>query len=84
MSIIAAAVKFNKDGEEFIIMGKRHHNCFEIAYQAGLRRPWEDEQGFMTDKFDFLNRYEAFNHAVNCYQLKSKCSISCLYSEDLW
>ena len=83
--IICSAVKFTKDDKEFIIMGRRHHNCFETAYDAGVRRPWADVQGFVTDKFEFLDRYEAAKHAFINFQIKDEdMPTRELYSEDLW
>lgn len=82
--IISSAIKFTKDEKTFIIMGRRHHNCFETAYAAGLRKPWTDEQGFMTDKFVFVNRYEAWEIAKVSKQIFRNWGSGTLYSEDLW
>lgn len=82
--IICSAVKIEKDGREIIFMGKRHCNCFETAWDAGLRRPWKEiAQGFITDEFEFMNRYAAKVHAVSCGQV-TYTQYSELYSEDLW
>lgn len=81
--IIAAAIRVCKNDEYFVVMGMRHHNCLEIMYLAGLRRPYTEEQGFMTEKFEFMNRYEAKEYAVSCGQIKETSSAR-LYSEDLW
>jgi hypothetical protein len=81
--IIASAVQFTKDNESFIIMGKRHDNCFRTAFSCGLRRPWTEEQGFVTDKFEFLTREEAMNHARNAGQVDKNLT-GRLFSEDLW
>lgn len=84
--IICSAVKIEKDGHQITFMGKRHCNCFETAWYAGLRRPWiEISQGFITDKFEFLNRKKARKHAIDCGQVKEEnLEFKELYSEDLW
>lgn len=84
--IIASAVQFYKNDILIAtITGKRHCNCFEEAYNQGIRRPWKDIQGFITDKQVFLNRYEAMEYAVEHKQVeRNKCEYAELYSEDLW
>lgn len=82
--IIASAVKFTKDEKEFVIIGKRHHNCFEIAYNAGLRRPWTEVQGFVDDTFNFLDRRAAYRNAVNCGQIEEGEYPGTLFSEDIF
>ena len=57
--IIAAAIKIIKDEKEMVFMGKRHHNCLEVMWNAGIRRPFEETQGFVNNKFEFLDRFEA-------------------------
>lgn len=81
--IIASAVKVTKDNKTFIIMGKRHHNCLETIWDAGIRRPFIEVQGFMTDKFEFLDRLAAMEHAKIEFQVNPDMT-GVLYSEDLW
>lgn len=84
--LISSAIKFEKDGNEIIVMGKRHVNCLETAYHLGLKQPYvQIAQGFMTDKFEFLNRQQGRTHAINCGQVKEEnLEYTDLYSEDLW
>lgn len=97
--IICAAVKttfVNHLGEEVTVMvtGRRHGNCFATMVKFGAPMPkdrWDEEQGFMTDKGDFLNRKDAFKHALYCGQLsatirqfKKDRNEDELYSEDLY
>ena len=44
------------------------------------------EQGFLTHEDQFLNRYDAMQHAIACGQLPPGADKECkeLYSEDLW
>jgi hypothetical protein len=81
--IISAAIKVIKDSKEFIVMGKRHNNCLEVMWDCGLRRPYEKVEGFMTDKFDFLDRRTAKQYAIVCGQVK-ETEHGELFSEDLW
>ena len=44
------------------------------------------EQGFLTHENQFLNRYDAMQHAIACGQLPPDADkeVKELYSEDLW
>ena len=90
-------VQSNKDGD-FVIEQKpicydipchRHADAFYIISQL-LDRDEIDkprtEQGFLTNKGEFLNRYDAMQHAIACGQLPPDADKECkeLYSEDLW
>ena len=82
--IISSAILIEHEGDEpFIIMGRRHHNCFETLHATGYRRPFKDTQGFMTDSWQFLDRRKAKQHAIECGQIKESPHGE-LYSEDLW
>lgn len=82
--IICSAVKIEKDNKEFVIMGKRHGDCFETLYNAGIKRPFKDIQGFVNDNFEFLTRHEAYKHVKACGQTLIEDCNGTLYSEDLW
>ena len=97
--IICAAVKttfVNHLGEEVIVMvtGHRHGNCFDTMVKCGVPMPknrWDEEQGFMTNTGEFLDRKEALKHALHCGQLsatarqfKKDRNEDELYSEDLY
>lgn len=97
--IICAAVKttfINHLGEEVtvVVTGYRHSNCFDIMTKCGvpmLKDRWDEEQGFITNTGEFLNRKEAFKHALYCGQLSTTTRESKkdrnedeLYSEDLY
>ena len=97
--IICAAVKttfINHLGEEVTVVGSghRHGNCLDTMTKCGapmLKHRWNEEQGFMTNVGKFLNRKEAFKHALKCGQLsattrqfKKERNEDELYSEDLY
>lgn len=84
--IIASAIMFvlPTDNQPIVIMGKRHHVCFERAWNLGLRRPYVDYQGFWTNDDRFLDRNEAYQYAIDCGQIEKTEHPGILYSEDLW
>ena len=97
--ILAAAVKFRIDatGEETVLCGARHGHIFQQLQALGFapRKGYKElEQGFIDHKGNFLNREEAFRHAVDCGQISSMIANERengeraggldLISEDLW
>ena len=72
--IIKAAII--KDG--VIYTGKRHHNIL-FAAKGALKC---GEQGFITDKGEFVNREKAAQIAYECGQIPNPKSE--LFSEDLY
>lgn len=94
--IVAAAVRIN---HAVISMAApcRHHDILrQIAglYDPADRPHWTYEceaQGFITDKGEFLNRRDAFQHTIDCGQGQPRRRKGAanyqgdeLYSEDLW
>lgn len=67
----------------------RHADAFYIISQLldcdEIDKP-RTEQGFLTHEDQFLNRYDAMQHAIACGQLPPDADKECkeLYSEDLW
>ena len=67
----------------------RHVDAFYIISQLldcdEIDKP-RTEQGFLTHEDQFLNRYDAMQHAIACGQLPPDADKACkeLYSEDLW
>jgi len=83
--IVASAIKVTQEGKEpFIVTGYRHCHCFETIHEMGIRRPFVDEQGFVTDEDNFLTREEAFKYAMIIKQIVYPIQFGTLYSEDLW
>ena len=85
------------DGGNLIIPCHRHHNGYYILHELNntvlseAKRNRNIEHGFMTDEGDFLNREEAYNHALKCGQLsasnrqfKRQRNEDGLFSEDLY
>ena len=70
--IIASAIKFQpKDGEyPIIVSGRRHCNCFEVIWNSKIDYDKKTcEQGFMTNKSRFVDRYEAAEIAWDANQV---------------
>lgn len=96
--IITAACRLLIHGNEVILCGVRHGDVYKQLKSMGFRPDdfEELEQGFVTHKNEFLNRREAYLHAVDCGQLCEKLRIEKnaiaeeydripqLISEDLW
>ena len=93
--LICAAVKIRmKDTDrEVTIHCMRHHYAYETLHDLGIKHDAYDHiaDGFITHKGEFLDRKEAFDHAVECGQLCSQLKFDIrknnyfeLFSEDLW
>lgn len=84
--IIASAIKFYSKNSEYpiIMTGHRHPNIFNKMAEMGIQYNKDTcVQGFMTDDFHFLNRYEAKKYAIECGQIM-ETKYDELFSEDLW
>lgn len=70
----------------FVVCGRRHHNCFSLLYHLSNKDTsylkLEKEQGFITSKNRFVDRYEAMKiaHAAN----QTNKTEGQLFSEDLY
>ena len=94
--IICAAIEIQIEKLPYktIIPCWRHCKGYEIIRDFGFKpnKGYKIEaEGFMTDKGDFLNRKDAFKHALECGQLsatirqfKKERNEDELYSEDLY
>lgn len=91
--IICAAVKFHIDetDSDVVIPCLRHHYAFEIIRDLGFEPKTgykELEEGFITHENKFLNRTEAYHHAINCGQLSATVRMNInndiLFSEDIY
>lgn len=93
--IICAAihVRFERAGKivEAVIPGLRHGDCWELMAVLGVPSDRQEVEGFIDHKGTFLDRYEAYNHALLCGQLSDTTQVSkaekresVLYSEDLY
>lgn len=95
--IICAAVKIqnyysDKENKDLIICGHRHGDCYEIIHNLMPKNVNSQYiEGFIEHNNCFLDREQAFLHAVSCGQLstttrwyKEDRSDRELYSEDLY
>ena len=87
--IIAAAVKFyiEKTDQEVVLCGLRHDAPFRQLAALGFEPKvgYKDlEQGFITTDGEFLNREQAYYHAVSCKQIEPDNGPDWLISEMLW
>ena len=87
--IVAAAIKAytDEDTYPFIYTGKRHADIFEQMYKLGIKyNKNKSIQGFLTDTWRFVDRYEAKRIAVKANQLivPIEETYDELFSEDLW
>jgi len=64
-----------------IVYGKNHIECFNVTPRGLCGNV---EQGFMTNKFRFVDRKEAFVIAVFADQIKTMPGQTTLISEMLW
>lgn len=87
--IIAAAVKFyiEKTDQEVILCGLRHDAPFKQLAVLGFepKKGYKElEQGFLTTDEEFLNREQAYYHALECKQIEPTDGSAWLISEMLW
>lgn len=93
--IICAAIEvtFQRDGRTVtaVVPGYRHGDCWELMSTLGVPAERQEVEGFINHRGDFLDRFDAFNHAVRCGQLSDTTRTAKvekgerqLYSEDLY
>ena len=93
--IICAALCLKPDN--IIICGLRHSDCYETLYclNPDLSKKARKENliidGFITTENQFLDRAQAYQHALKCGQISSQLKHdknerkeNILYSEDLY
>jgi hypothetical protein len=81
--IVAAAVQFN--GVIFTIpKPARHHNIVHAMFYMGLPKLAQQEQGFLLDSGQYINRKDAAILALANGQVAELEAPPYLYSEDLW
>lgn len=87
--IVAAAIKFYPKDSAYpqIVCGKRHCDCFEWMFKHKVEYDKETHvQGFLTNQYQFVDRYEAMYMAMDYGQLEydENKEGKPLFSEDLW
>ena len=95
--IVCAAIELtmnNVAGTKLVICGLRHANCIQTI--KSLDSNWTNAKrvdGFINHKGEFLDRKEAFKHALECGQINQHAkwyrednndTTEELYSEDLY
>ena len=83
--IVASAIKFlPKDSEYPIIVTERRHcNCFEVIWNSKIDYDKKTcEQGFMTNRSRFVDRYEAAEIAWRERQILKESDIFQKMAED--
>lgn len=79
MKITRAAVKIG----DKVYEGRRHSDCIKLAVSDGAARVYQDQQGFVLDTGEFIDRKTAAAIAIeNGQAIKPVGKI--LFSEDLW
>lgn len=94
--VICAAIQVTFRGKSniektVVIPGWRHSSYWELMSPLGVPADRQEVEGFLTHTGDFLDRYEAFAHALMCGQLsdttrayKASQGERQLFSEDLY
>ena len=88
--LVAAAIKFYPKDSEYpqIVCGKRHCDCLEWMFKHQVEYDKQtQEQGFLTEHNQFVDRYDAMDMALDWGQIKRSDEYTegkPLYSEDLW
>ena len=93
--IICAAIQlqYQRNGNTIktVVPGLRHSNCHELMADLGVPSNRNEIEGFIDNKGNFLDRYDAFCHALECGQLsdtvrvyKAERGERQLFSEDLY
>jgi hypothetical protein len=89
--ILCAAIKYKNWEGEYIVPCRRHAEGYELLLQLTGVSKFDlypaCEDGFITTKGDWLDRREAYSHAVECGQLSETVediSQGVLISEDLY
>jgi len=81
--ISAAAFKCNSG---MIVIGGYHEKHFDITTKMLMEdvTPFRLEPGFIDNEGRFLNRQEAYRHAVQCGQVQYEVGEITLTAEQLW
>lgn len=90
--IVSAAVKYSYKDEIGLTIEQempvhRHKDCDIILRQLDIEDYTIEAEGFFTEKGEFLDRWDAADHAYECGQLVETAEeprIDRLMSEDLW
>lgn len=80
--IVKSAIRFHLDNDiEVMVAARRHADAYEQAFKMLGTMP-AAEEGFITAKDQFIDRYEAKYIAWEAGQVTDQNGS--LYSEDIW
>lgn len=82
---ICSAAILGRDGVHYV--GHRHHDAILAATEVkfGLGQVSNEDQGFIDEEGNFLNRKQAAARAIQCGQIEQlKWPAHGLFSEDLY
>lgn len=67
----AISVQFIRNGKtvEAVIPGHRHGSIWELMAILCVPTDRQETEGFLNNKGEFLDRYEAYEHTLMCGQL---------------
>ena len=96
--VVAAAIKFQQQDYTYpaVMCGRRHADVFQQMFSLGIKYDKRSHvQGFWTNQDRFVDRYEAFDIALEAEQIIPS-ALECymetrpelkgipLFSEDVW
>ena len=88
MIVSAAAIVYRPREPEIILPLHRHKDVSTIMSKFGYgSASYSYQEGFLTDRGEFLDRYAAARYAYKCGQLIEDAETEHIYllmSEDLW
>ena len=95
--IVCAALKIRDGIYEYTVCGLRHSDCYATLFDLNkelskkARANSAVVEGFLTTDNEFLDRYEAYEHAKACGQIPAQLRYdkwikheTALYSEDIY
>lgn len=95
--IVCAALQIKDGIYTYVICGLRHADCYATLFDLNkelskkARASSAVTEGFLTTNNEFLDRYDAYEHAKTCGQIsaqlrydKNQKHETALYSEDLY
>ena len=85
--IVASAIRFLPKGSKYpiIVTGHRHCNCFEAIWNSKIDYDKKTcEQGFMTSRGRFVDRYEAAEIAWRVRQVLEESDVYQKMYDDYW
>lgn len=83
--ITHVAIKHNGKVHSLPAPNRHHHILWKAVEETG-KGLHGGEQGFLDDQGNFLDRFQALEHALACNQVKDINDIRAgrLFSEDVW